>query len=91
MTLSISDIGALLKAIPQEKSLEVYDGFVKLQEAEREMSADILKDSYDKIAGHNMGEEENAVMTVLMLIIEANYRKQLAEKLIDKYFKGSEL
>ncbi len=86
-TLSIADIGALLKAIPQERSLEAYDGFVKLQEMEKEIAAEELKTSLDKITLHTENEEETVVMTVLMLILEANCRRQLAEKLIDKFFK----
>ncbi len=86
-TLSIADIGALLKAIPQEQSLEVYDGFTKLQERERQLSADTLNESIDNIIEHTEGEKETALMTVLMLVLEANCRRMLAEKLIDKYFK----
>ena len=86
-TLSIADIGALLKGIPQERSLEAYDGFTKLQEREREVSADVLSENVDKIAEHTEDEKEAALMTVLMLVLEANCRRMLAEKLIDKYFK----
>ncbi len=86
-TLSIADIGALLKGIPQERSLEAYDGFTKLQEREREISADVLSENVDKITEHTEDEKEAALMTVLMLVLEANCRRMLAEKLIDKYFK----
>ncbi len=86
-TLSIADIGSLLNAIPQEKSLEAYDGFVKLQEMEKTLAAEELKASLDKITVHTEGEKETAVMTILMLVLEANCRRQLAEKLIDKFFK----
>lgn len=86
-TLSIADIGSLLKAIPQERSLEAYDGFVRLQEMEKNIATEALKSSLDKITIHTENDEETAVMTILMLVLEANCRKQLAEKLIDKYFK----
>lgn len=86
-TLSIADIGALLKAVPQERSLEVYDGFVKLQETERNIARDSLRESIETIAVHTEDDKETAVMTILMLVLEANCRRQLAEKLIDKYFK----
>lgn len=86
-TLSIADIASLLKAVPQERTLEAYDGFVRLQKMEKELAAESLKTSIDRIEANTETELETAVMAVLMLILEANCRKQLAEKLIDKYFK----
>ena len=86
-TLSIADIASLLKAIPQEGGLEVYDGFTKLQERERRLSAATLSESVDKILEHTEDDRETALMTVFMLVLEANCRRMLAEKIIDKYFK----
>ncbi len=87
-TLSIADIASLLKAVPEERTLEVYDGFVKLQEAERSIADVTLKEGLDRI-DMPKNDKEAVVMSILMLVLEANCRRQLAEKLIDRYFKES--
>lgn len=85
--LSISDIGLLFKSIPQEKGLEIYDGFVKLQERENELSRKVLEESLENIQLHTEDEKETVLMTIITLVLEANCRRQLAERLIDKYFR----
>jgi DNA-binding transcriptional MerR regulator len=84
-TLSIADIGTLMKAIPQERSLEAYDCFVNLQEAEKTLTPEGLKKSFDGIELHSEADKEAIVNTILMLVLEANCRRQLAERLIDRY------
>jgi DNA-binding transcriptional MerR regulator len=84
-TLSIADIGTLMNSIPQEHSLEAYDSFVHLQEAEKTLTPESLKKSFESLELHSETDKEAIVNTVLMLVLEANCRRQLAEKLIDKY------
>lgn len=86
-SLSISDIGLLFKNIPQEKGLEIYDCFVKIQERENELSKELLEKSLENIKLHTEDEKETVLMTVITLALEANYRRQLAERLIDRYFR----
>ena len=89
-TLSIADIGTLLKAVPQDKTLAVYDGFVKLQEQERIRGSKEMSPDFENIITDADTDKESVVMAVLMLILEANSRKQLAEKLIDRYLKEND-
>ena len=84
---SIADIGTLLNAIPQDKSLEAYDGFTALQEMEKRLSSEMIGKSLDAMELKGREDRETLLMTVFMLILESNCRRQLAEKLIDKYFK----
>lgn len=86
-SLSIGDIGLLFKGIPKEKELQVYDGFVKLQERENELSKEVIESSLENIQLHTEDEMETVLMTIITLVLEANCRRQLAERLIDKYFK----
>ena len=85
--ISIADIGTLLNAIPQDKSLEAYDGFTALQEMEKRLSSEMIGKSLDAMELKGREDRETLLMTVFMLILESNCRRQLAEKLIDKYFK----
>lgn len=86
--LSIGDISALLNAIPSESCLEIYDGFIAMQEQQRLEAYDALKTSTDTVSAADSEQRRAAaVKAVFALALEADYRKQLAERLIDKMLK----
>lgn len=80
---SIGDIGRLLNESTDSPAL--YDGFLKLQQFQND---NILNDIIGKknvISGF-ADEQSEDLLFIMLLIIEANIRKRIAEKLIDGYF-----
>lgn len=86
--LSISDITTILKTIEDDKDIEVsnlYNSFIGLQKLES--SGIMVKmEENTKMANtlNPSSENEFKVLTILSLILEANTKKQLAQKMIDE-------
>ncbi len=88
--LSINDIKIFLSKISDDKIEEIYKTFINIQENEKNsLMEDIMYKTKNIILDDN-DENTNYLLTVLMLINEAYMRKQLAEKIIDKYLNKSE-
>lgn len=98
---SIHDISLLLKPVTDELNAhehselleKIYSGFVHLQKDNQENISDIIAGNYEFVLSHKDKLEEyedekiKLIMTVLLLSIQANTEKRLAEKILDTCFQ----
>ncbi len=100
---SIRDISLLLKPVTDELNAnehselleKIYSGFVCLQKSNKENIGAIMAGNYEFVLNHKDGLEEyedekiKLIMIVLLLSIQANTEKRLAEKILDTCFQKS--
>lgn len=101
--LSIHDISILLRPIteeinkdPHSKALEkIYEYFVCLQKANNDNLSKAVSGNYDFITDNKDSLEAfedkhtKLILVILLLTIQANTEKRLAEKILDNYFTDS--
>lgn len=77
--LSITDIHSLFSSMSEDEIEETYLKFISLENDEKRSlySTEMNKDI------------DSPLLIALMLTIQANYRKHLAEKIIDNYLKDN--
>lgn len=91
--LSINDIGKVLKTINLNNLKEIYVTFTDLQEEyynKVKMETKSKFKNYDNKYLINSIDEHQILILILSLVVEANSKKLIAEKLIDEISKGSE-
>ena len=82
--LSISDIKFLLSSLDKEKYEEIYSALLLLEKSEgQKVSRDyeVLEEIISELSEKD--EKKAMLITALGLAVQANYRKLLAEKIID--------
>lgn len=92
--LSINDISKLLSNMNSENTEDIYCEFIKIQENENNKLTNELSDQLKSINteiskqnDENISDDKtDALLAVLILITQAEARKQLAEKIIDDFF-----
>ncbi len=98
--LSIHDISILLKPVTDELVSndktqildKIYSSFVEMQKLNKENLHSVLSGNYELLQNNKEYMEDFAdnrmklILLVLLLSIQANTEKRLAEKLLDSYF-----
>lgn len=83
--LSINDINSLLSLTDNTSIEEIYNSFIEIQKNETSSILDEIYKKTQSISENTDDEKKAYLLTVLMLINEANVCKYVAEKIIDKY------
>lgn len=87
--LSINDIKCVLNAIGEDNIETTYEQFIDLQKNEISfVNTSTSKQVMDILPKDISDERTSAILAVLILTIGANYRKQIAEKIIDTYLQS---
>ncbi len=87
--LSINDIKKILENFKNSTEL-LYSNFIEIQKNNNSELNNELSNHIEKITNICSDEKSAVCSIILMLIHQANIRKQLAEKLIDNYFSESD-
>jgi len=83
--LAINDISKILRN--SKNSIEfLYSNFLDIQKNENSVFEKEITEQINKITANCPDEKTEIISIILMLINQANMRKQLAENLIDLYF-----
>lgn len=85
--LSITDINKILSNIPENDTKNIYDIFTKMQQKENLEFINLIDTQLNNISNENSDEKYGYITIILNLIIQANIRKNLAERLIDNFLK----
>lgn len=82
--LSIADIGILINSINTNDIENIYNRFVTLERDEKKA---LLNGTMPLDLSLVEDKKTRVLLTTLSLTLQASYRKQLAEKLIDKHLR----
>ncbi len=88
--ISINDIKEILTGFEEDKNQFYYDFFTKLQQYDNEDMLKSLSAEADRLFDEDTDEKTGCLFIALMLINQANIRKQAAERLIDKYLSDGD-
>lgn len=86
--ISISDIKQIFCCFEEGKNQQYYDFFTRLQKYDNDNFVNDFAEDAFKLFEENTDEKTSCLFMALMLINQANIRKQAAEKLIDKYLSS---
>lgn len=102
-TLSVNDMAKLLNPIinyvdktdvKNKRAEELYRVFTKMETRQLDLFGksveDILMDLSDNKETEGISDDEFSILLILTLVIQAEFRKNLAEKLIDTFFTKKE-
>lgn len=81
--LSINDINTTFLNINNDK--EIYDKFVNIQNCELKQLAKSREEVINTLIKNAKDDKEACVLSILFLGLAANYYKEMAEEIIDKY------
>lgn len=84
--ISINDIKAVTDNIEEDRKQEFYDLFTAMRKNDIQTLSDSLANDAQRIFPQDIDEKDAALLTAMLLINQADIRKQAAERLIDKYF-----
>lgn len=83
--ISINDIKAILNNVEDGENQQLYEFFTDMQKNNEESFKKEFAEDFFKLIPQDLDEKKAQIFMALMLINQANLRKQAAERLIDKF------
>lgn len=83
--ISINDIKTVFNNVEEGGEQSLYDFFTKMQKYDEQRFKEDFSEDFSKLIPEELDEKKAQLFMALMLINQANLRKQAAERLIDKF------
>lgn len=83
--ISINDIKTILNNVDEGENQQLYEIFTEMQKNNEESFKEEFTEDFFKLIPQDLDEKKAQIFMALMLINQANLRKQVAERLIDKF------
>lgn len=83
--ISINDIKTILNNVDEGENQQLYEIFTEMQKNNEESFKEEFTEDFLKLIPQDLDEKKAQIFMALMLINQANLRKQVAERLIDKF------